>query len=560
MARWLTFLLCFTISNVFLANSASLSFAKEEVRESKEKTVEASDDNSDAKAEKDSKKKTGDGSEAKAEESDKDSADKAADDSKEEDEDGETEKEEDEKSNKKERETRKVETKDLKIEITLDGIFVAEEMEEVPLRPETWSSFKVVEAVEHGARVRKGDVLVEFDDTKFEQKLAEAALSQRLDELAMMEAEEEFPRLEKSMELSFAQAKRSYEQQKFEYDRFKETMRPFTERSVRNNLKSSQQYLDNAREELEQLEKMYDADEITEETEEIVLRRQRHQVEMAEFYMEYSKLNHDYTLDVSIPRREESLTSELEFADLAFEQAKMLKSTSLSKKRYEMEQKREERARSIEEHAKLVSDRSLLKLKAPADGIVYYGPCVNGRWTSVNSMKTKLVEFGTVSANSVVMTVVKPRPMYVQTSIGEKDFPKIEKGLKTTISPVADSDLEFEGEIEEIATAPAGSNKFAVEMEVDLEDAPEWLMPGMTCKAKLTTYEAKDAVVIPQDYVNTDDDNSKLKYVLVCEDEDEEPVRRKVILGKKKDKEVEILKGLEEGDEIVKKADEKKND
>lgn len=568
MARWLTLLICFTLVTSYSAVRTAVVSAEESVAE---KTHESKDHDSvkkdeEANEEAEEKDEKSDKAEKlKAKESDKQDS-KAKDDANktdkaesDEDDKGESKSEKKAEEEKKKPKTHKVETKDLKIEITIDGVFVAEEAEEVILRPETWSSFKVVEAVEHGARVRKGEVLVEFDDRKFEEQLADKALDQRLGELEMMEAEEEFPRLEKAMELSFAEAKRDYEEQVFEYDRFKEVMRPLSEKSVRNNLKSAQQYVDNAKEELEQLEKMYDADEITEETEEIVLKRQRHAVEMAEFYLEYSQLQHDYTLDVAIPRREESLTSSLEFAELAFERAKMLNSNGLTKKRYEMEKKREARARSVEAHAKLLSDKSLMKLKAPVDGIVYYGACTNGRWGSVNSLKSKLVPYGSVSANSVVMTIVQPRPLYVLSSVGEKDYPSFEKGMDAVITPVADSELEFEGELESIASAPAGSNKFEVELDVDLDDAPDWLLPGLTCKVKLTTYEADDAVVVPQEYVNTDEDDSREKYVLVLEDEDEEPVRRKVKLGKKKDKEIEILKGLEEGDEIVKKEEEKKD-
>lgn len=566
MARWLTLLICFTF--LFSSPAMSTSFAvaeesaTEKTHESKDHDSEKKDAETKDQAEKKSEK-------TEKEEKLKEESDKQDSNAKEEGEktakteDKEDEKDADEAEKKedegKKPETHKVETKDLKIEVTIDGVFVAEEAEEVVLRPETWSSFKVVEAVEHGAQVRKGDVLVEFDDRKFEEQLADKALDQRLGELAMMEAEEEFPRLEKAMELSFAQAKRDYEEQQFELERYKETMRPITEKSVRNNLKSAEQYYANAKEELEQLEKMYDADEITEETEEIVLKRQRHALEMAEFYLEYSQLQHDYTLEVAMPRRDESLESSMKFAELAYERAKMLKENGLTKKRYEMEKKREARARSVEAHAKLLSDKSLMKLKAPVDGIVYYGDCKNGRWGSVNSLKSKLVPFGSVSANSVVMTIVQPRPLFVISSVGEKDYPKIEKGMEAIISPVADSELEFDGKLEAIASAPAGSNKFEVELDVDLDDAPDWLLPGLTCKVKLTTYEADDAVVVPQEYVNTDEDDSDEKYVLVLEDKDEEPVRRKVKLGKKKDKEVEILKGLEEGDEIVKKEEEKKD-
>src|SRR5690606_35979359 len=89
----------------------------------------------------------------------------------------------------------KVAVKDLKIEVESDAVFVAQEAEEVALRPEKWSSFKVLEAVPHGAHVRKGDVLVKFDSTAIDEALAEKSLALRLGEIALLEAEEEFPRL-----------------------------------------------------------------------------------------------------------------------------------------------------------------------------------------------------------------------------------------------------------------------------------------------------------------------------------------------------------------------------
>ena len=56
--------------------------------------------------------------------------------------------------------------------------------------------------------------------------------------------------------------------------------------------------LDYEKDELEQLEKMYEADDLTEETEEIVLKRQRNSVEFAEFSLENAKLSRDETLKV----------------------------------------------------------------------------------------------------------------------------------------------------------------------------------------------------------------------------------------------------------------------
>ncbi len=455
---------------------------------------------------------------------------------------------------KKKPEIVKVRTKNLKIEVEAEGVFVAEESEEVALRPEEWTTFKVLEAVPHGKRVRKGDVLVKFDDKDLEEALAEKSLAQRLGELALMEAEEEFPRLEKAIALNYDQAKREYDQANDEYARFQKTMREMSEKLAEYYLKSAEQDFESAQEELDQLVKMYEADELTEETEEIVLRRQKFQVEAAKFFVDYSKINHDYTMNVSIPRRDEMLKTAVELAKIEFDRAKMAKSLGMNKKRYELQSLRETRARSLENHAKLEANRALMTLKSPADGIAYYGRQVNGRWIEVGSMEQKLIPFGAVSPNSVVMTIVKDRPLYVETSIGEKELPTVKSNQVAIIVPAADVEVELKGSVDDVADVPGSGNKFAVRIELKAGKTPDWLMPGMTGKTKITTYDVKNAVVIAADLVQTDEENPKKKYVMVQIEDEEKPVRREIKLGKSKDKEVEVLKGLKKGDEIVKGA------
>ena len=514
----------------------------------------------DASKENDSKdapKKADDKSDANK--SDKDAA-KSSDDDKEKKPAEEKSAKEEKPAEEKKPETHKVETKDLKIEVEVEGVFVAKETEEVDLRPEVWSSFKVEEAVPHGKRVRKGEVLVKFDDKDIEEAIEEKAMQLQLGEVALMAAEEEFPRLQKSVEMAYESAERNRDEAAEEYDRFEKTMRDMSEKLANYYLKSAEQDLDNAREELTQLEKMYEADELTEETEEIVLRRQKFMVKQAEFFMEYSKINHEYTMSVSIPRREQLLTDAVEVSKLSFERAKMAKSLGLNKERYELDALREARARSVESNAKLLADRGLMTLKAPADGIVYYGRAVNGRWIEVSSMESKLIPHGTVTPNSVVMTIVKDRPMYVETSIGEKDLPTVESGQSTTVVPTSDDEVELAGKVDKVADVPGGGNKFAVQVVLKGDKAPDWLMPGMTAKAKIETYDAKDAVVIPAELVQSDEDDPKKKYVMIQVEDEEDPVRREVKLGKSKDKNVEVLKGLKAGDLIVKGAKDKAGD
>ena len=102
---------------------------------------------------------------------------------------------------------------------------------------------------------------------------------------------------------------------------------------------------------------MYDADELTEETEEIVLKRQKFEVEAAKFFLEYAKINHQYTTEISIPQREESLKTGVEVAKIAFDRASMAKSLGMNQQRYELEKMREARVKAVEAHAKLLADR-----------------------------------------------------------------------------------------------------------------------------------------------------------------------------------------------------------
>jgi len=462
------------------------------------------------------------------------------------------------KKEKKKPKPHKVKRDKLKIEVELDGIFVAGEMEEVALRPEVWSRFEVLEAVEHGTYVKKGDILVRFDDEKIEKDLAEEALDQRIAELSLMRDEEEFPRLKRMLELSFESAERKNEQVQADYKYYHATDRPLIVQIANFRYKSAEEELAAAQEELNQLQKMYEADELTEETEEIVLRRQQFAVETAELLLELNKENRDYTLNVSLPRSDESYESAKEAAELSYKQAKTAMEVGLTRNNYNMEKKRRARAESVERHGKFLSDKGLMEVRAPTDGVVYYGKCLNGKWSQVASLQAKLKPFGSAAPNSVLMTIVKPGSLHIESRVGEKELPDLKAGLKATIIPTADKELKLEGRVARVGSIPGASNKFTVELDVDTTQSPEWLVAGMTCDAKVITYENKEAVVVPRDLVQTDEDDEQIKYVMLVDLEEDEPVRRKVKLGRKHDKVVEILNGLVEGDQIIK--EEKKDD
>lgn len=559
MRSFCLLLLClFTALGLLAADYESLALAQENATLAESTTKPADKNDSSAETKKDKQEDEEDEDEA-SDDSDEEGAlteEDAADDedASEDDEDEDEEEEEEE-----ERETHTVETEKLKISFETDGTFVASEMNEVELEPEAWSEFEIVEIVPHGATVRKGEVLVEFDGEKLKDAIDDLELDQRLNELAITKREQELPRLEESIKKNFERAERTLEEALVDYKNYKEIDREVLVKSIEMNLKSTQQYAENTREELRQLEKMYEADDLTEETEEIILKRQRAAVEQADFYLKRAELSHDRNLNLFLPRRDTSEKDYMEQVEMAFERAKTSLETDLNKSRYELEKAKRARSKSLERHAKLTSDLNLLTIKAPADGVVYYGACTNGDWSDTASLIGKLKPEQNAPTGSTLMTIVEPEPLYIISSVKEANRPSVELGQKATIKPTATDGPKLDARVSKVSNIPVASGKFALELELIGDDHPEWLVAGMTGKVKVTTYEKQDAIVAPSKAVHSEEDDEDEKYVWLVDDDAVE--KRSVETGKTKGENVEILKGVEEGDLIsLEEEDEEEDD
>src|SRR5262245_24512949 len=172
--------------------------------------------------------------------------------------------------------THKVEKGPFKIEVTLKGVFEAEQMTEVALRPEVWNPqsgggmLVLRKAIEHGTTVKKGEPILWLETEKLEQTIRDMENDRHLSELAIKQAEEELPLLEKGAPHELASAERAKKIADEDLKRFIEVDRDFTVQAVNQMVKQYSQYLDYAKEELKQLEKMYKSKDLTEETEEII--------------------------------------------------------------------------------------------------------------------------------------------------------------------------------------------------------------------------------------------------------------------------------------------------
>ena len=88
-----------------------------------------------------------------------------------------------------------------KVDLVLDGLFESKRNSEITIHPESWSGWTVATAVEQGANVKQGDVLIEFDTTKIDEQIRELLAERKLGQLSLDQLASEIRLLEQSMPL-----------------------------------------------------------------------------------------------------------------------------------------------------------------------------------------------------------------------------------------------------------------------------------------------------------------------------------------------------------------------
>lgn len=446
--------------------------------------------------------------------------------------------------------TVKVEKGPLTAAVTVKGIVEGGEAKEVSVRLKAWAGMlQVKKAIEHGSAVRAGDVLVEFDTEKIDLALRDARQERDLAELSIRQAELELPILERQAALDTAAARRDAEFAAADLKRFLDTDKALSVESAEFQVKSSNFFLEDSKDELKQLEKMYKDKDLTEETEQMILRRYRNNVERAEFMAKRSKVTSDQSLKVDIPRREITARDAVTKAEVALAKAQNIQPLALSQKKLALEKLRYEEGKSKKRLAELEQDREAMTVKAPAEGLAYHGRYVRGSWMVPMGMQgPKLLGGGDVLSGEVFLTVVAPKPLAVRAEVEEKELAGLKPDLAARVTPAASPDKKLAGMLTKFAPAPM-NGRFEVRVELDGE--AEGVVPGMSCSVRFVTAKKDAALTVPASAVFTDDNDDESRYVYRPAKEGGKPQKKAVKVGQTVGDRIEILDGLAEGDEIL---------
>ena len=436
-----------------------------------------------------------------------------------------------------------------RLEARLEGTFEPPRITDVRPDMKRWTQLVVEEAVPHGTRVGTGDVLVRLDTAKLDEAIHDLEISGRLASIALGLQERELAILEKATPLQLEVATRMRRVMREDVDRYHAKEAELAAAANDKQLEAAEFSLANAEEELAQLEKMYEQDDLTEETEEIVLKRARFEAEMARFNADLTRDRHDRMAGLDLPRRREFLANLDRASELDFELAQGSLPVALERQRLELEKARNEQRKAAENLAELKAERSRMPIRAPTDGIVYYGRWRLGKWSDAETAAARLRPGGQLDARDTIMTVIGPGKLAVRAGVPEKDLARVSAGTPAKVVPRAFPDVRLDAIVRGVSPVPVAGGRF--DALIELAGEHPRLVAGMEADVRVVVESRPDALAVPKKAVFSEPLDDEARFVFVVMPNGKEPQKRTVAVGRATDELVEISAGLTPGEEIL---------
>jgi len=164
-----------------------------------------------------------------------------------------------------------------------------------------------------------------------------------------------------------------------------------------------------------------------------------------------------------------------------------------------------------------------------------------------------ITEQGSVvgAGQSQLMRIVNLDDMYIETDVPERYITDVIKGKSVEVEfPVLDKTLQTK--IRQAGNFINPANRtFKVEIAVPNKD--KTIKPNLTARLKINDYTNNKAILIKQSIISENANGEQYVYIVNDKKENGEGVAKRVIIetGKTQGDVIEVLKGLENGAEII---------
>ena len=431
--------------------------------------------------------------------------------------------------------------------IKLEASAITEMGHPVSINPVVWKEAKIEKFLPHGSSVKKGDKLLWIDTKALDEKIDELTKERVKQKLSLESAELELMALKVSNAESLAKAELEYKRFLEDYEYYKKVTKPQKASDSEYKVKRAVDYLSYSQEEMDQLLKMYEEDGLTEETEEIIIKRAKDSLTSSKRMLDEAEREASYEKKVVVPRNDLDWETAAAAKETAWELTQKTLPLASKMKELDVDKLQRDDENAEEMLNDLIADRKLLEFESPADGVVYFGEFQNGKWLNESARKV-IVEGGLVPATMNLMTIVpRDAKLNFSTFLTEKQ--------KHLFSPDMTGHLRLESN--PWKTIPAKGKLASAHPNFD----HQWLVSFSTqdalpadvkvgAKATITMVAASSEKVlsIPVSAVESEPDGSYTVRVKMAEGD---PEITKVELGREAGDTVEVLSGLKDGQVIL---------
>ena len=428
----------------------------------------------------------------------------------------------------------------------ITGDAMPAEFQPITIESAAWTDFEITHIAPHGTRIAKGDVLMAFDAEKIDERITDFRRANEARSREIAQAEHDLGHLKQTTPHKLEAMRNAATVAAEANAYFTATRRQAEEESAGQRLTRAESFLANQREELRQLEMMYTADELTEETEEIILQRQRDRVVAAEFDLAMEKLRHKRTLEVLLPREAVQLADQERDTALALAKFEADSPRAIAKAAHDLASLKLTHERDQATLAKIEADRKLCEITAPADGWFYHGTLENGRWSVSEITKTLTARGKPPVRRPLAAFVPAAAKMHIVAHIDAATARRIEGDAQAMAWLDGREDASFTVNLASISSTPDVSGKHQAVFHAEWPDGLA-VVPAAKASLQLIAYHSPNSLVLPAEALRFDPDGWTVAIKLA----NGRTERRTVMRGRVFDGKCEIVSGLEVGQVVV---------
>ncbi len=431
---------------------------------------------------------------------------------------------------------------DLSASVDRKGTVLPRDPAELSLSLEAYrGDLMVLEVVAHGSRVKEGEVILRLDDRAIREQLqrAEFDLRQAKERMALQEADAAIQ--EQASRSGVERAARDAERAERRYQAFLAIEVPQNREREQLNDQSWVDRLDDQADELKELEKMYQADQLVDATEDIVLKRSRRGLDRTRASFEMQKKARDYAREYEEAYRREDLEQDARAKAEALDRQRRSHEIAQARRKLDLSKAAADLDQQIAALTKLAGDAGRFDVRAPREGVLLHGAAEDAPWSARLSRGSRLTLMKTF------LTVAVPGSFRASADLAEADVARAGASCRAVVA-CGDARLPGMAEITGLALSRGsdGGNLHGVSVALDAGRAQ--LKHGMRCTVTLVVAEASAALLVPAEAVSDRGGDKVLK----CGGGADGPFEDRVVtLGASDGKQIAVLTGVREGEFVL---------